>query len=208
MSATSATLWLQLYLQHRLKYSVRSDTGRPGHRDLTATKQSGAFYFQLNSTCRLGCAQQHDRSMITASSSSSAGITSRVICYSATHSEVRDFYPLGWSGHDRHATTTDQQQLRHGYACSCQQSTLKGHPTETPPLCCTRLFVAREHVIGWYSTGPRLREADLSIHQLMTNYCSQPILCICEVEVGVITLQVTVHCEACSLAAIAWHYQY
>jgi hypothetical protein len=43
---------------------------------------------------------------------------------------------------------------------------------------------AREHVVGWYSTGPRLREADLSIHQLMTNYCANPVLVICEVEVG------------------------
>jgi hypothetical protein len=46
------------------------------------------------------------------------------------------------------------------------------------------LHAAREHVIGWYSTGPRLREADLSIHQLMTNYCSNPVLVICEVEVS------------------------
>ncbi|WIA38270.1 hypothetical protein OEZ86_001610 [Tetradesmus obliquus] len=41
---------------------------------------------------------------------------------------------------------------------------------------------AREHVIGWYSTGPRLREADLSMHALMANYCSNPVLVICEVE--------------------------
>jgi proteasome lid subunit RPN8/RPN11 len=45
------------------------------------------------------------------------------------------------------------------------------------------LSAAREHVVGWYSTGPRLREADLSMHQLMTNYCSNPVLVICEVEV-------------------------
>lgn len=37
--------------------------------------------------------------------------------------------------------------------------------------------------MGWYSTGPRLREADLAIQQLMTNYCSSPVLVICEVEV-------------------------
>lgn len=41
---------------------------------------------------------------------------------------------------------------------------------------------AREKLIGWYHTGPRLREADLDITQLMSNYCAQPILVICEVE--------------------------
>lgn len=43
---------------------------------------------------------------------------------------------------------------------------------------------AREHVVGWYSTGPRLREADLAIQQLMSNYVTTPVLVICEVEVG------------------------
>lgn len=52
---------------------------------------------------------------------------------------------------------------------------------------------AREHVIGWYSTGPRLREADLSIQQLMTNYCSNPVLVICEVEVSSSTLGTSPH---------------
>jgi JAB1/Mov34/MPN/PAD-1 ubiquitin protease len=42
---------------------------------------------------------------------------------------------------------------------------------------------ARERVLGWYHTGPRLREADLDIHNLMTRYCETPILVICEVEV-------------------------
>ncbi|CAL8469453.1 g8994 [Coccomyxa elongata] len=41
---------------------------------------------------------------------------------------------------------------------------------------------ARERVVGWYSTGPRLREADLDITELMTNYCDTPLLVICEVQ--------------------------
>lgn len=58
----------------------------------------------------------------------------------------------------------------------------------TPLLCmlCCMLYMcpaAREHVVGWYSTGPRLREADLSIQQLLTNYCATPLLVICEIEV-------------------------
>ncbi|KDD73949.1 maintenance of mitochondrial structure and function protein [Helicosporidium sp. ATCC 50920] len=44
------------------------------------------------------------------------------------------------------------------------------------------LFAARERVIGWYHTGPRLRESDLDIHGLLGNYCSNPLLLICEVQ--------------------------
>lgn len=42
---------------------------------------------------------------------------------------------------------------------------------------------ARERVVGWYSTGPRLREADLDITSLMSDYCETPLLVICEVQV-------------------------
>lgn len=49
------------------------------------------------------------------------------------------------------------------------------------------LDAAREKVVGWYSTGPRLREADLDITELMTNYCDTPLLVICEVQVSIIS---------------------
>lgn len=52
-----------------------------------------------------------------------------------------------------------------------------------PTHVAVAVAAAREHVVGWYSTGPRLREADLAIHQLMSNYVSTPVLVICEVEV-------------------------
>lgn len=41
---------------------------------------------------------------------------------------------------------------------------------------------AREKIVGWYSTGPRLREADLSISDLLTIFTDTPLLVICEVE--------------------------
>merc|ERR1711977_229096 len=41
-----------------------------------------------------------------------------------------------------------------------------------------RKINAREVVVGWYSTGPSLRVADLEINQLMTKYCKQPLLVI------------------------------
>ena len=37
--------------------------------------------------------------------------------------------------------------------------------------------------MGWYHTGPGIREADLDISALMENYCASPLLVICEVEV-------------------------
>ena len=45
------------------------------------------------------------------------------------------------------------------------------------------LLAARETIVGWYSTGPKLRASDLDINSLMSNYCSDPVLVICEVQV-------------------------
>lgn len=42
---------------------------------------------------------------------------------------------------------------------------------------------AREKIVGWYSTGPKLRESDLDINELMRGFCESPVLVICEVQV-------------------------
>lgn len=41
---------------------------------------------------------------------------------------------------------------------------------------------AKEKVIGWYSTGPKLRSSDLEINELMRRYTAEPILCIIDVN--------------------------
>ncbi|KAF8394935.1 hypothetical protein HHK36_018874 [Tetracentron sinense] len=41
---------------------------------------------------------------------------------------------------------------------------------------------AKEHVVGWYSTGPKLRENDLDIHGLFHDYVPNPILVIIDVQ--------------------------
>lgn len=41
---------------------------------------------------------------------------------------------------------------------------------------------AREEIVGWYSTGPKLKEADIDINDLIGTYCEKPVLVICEVE--------------------------
>jgi hypothetical protein len=45
------------------------------------------------------------------------------------------------------------------------------------------LHAARENIVGWYSTGPKIRGADLDINDLMSHYCDDPVLVICEVQV-------------------------
>ncbi|MBA0873193.1 hypothetical protein Goshw_028919, partial [Gossypium schwendimanii] len=40
---------------------------------------------------------------------------------------------------------------------------------------------AKDHV-GWYSTGPKLRENDLDIHRLFHNYVPNPVLVIIDVQ--------------------------
>lgn len=41
---------------------------------------------------------------------------------------------------------------------------------------------AKEVVVGWYSTGPKIRESDLHIQELMHSYCSNPVLVIIDVQ--------------------------
>ena len=36
--------------------------------------------------------------------------------------------------------------------------------------------------MGWYSTGPKLKEADLDIHALFGGYCAAPLLVIVDVQ--------------------------
>ena len=48
---------------------------------------------------------------------------------------------------------------------------------------CNLHAAAREKIVGWYHTGPRIREADLDVSALLGSYCENPLLVICEVEV-------------------------
>lgn len=41
---------------------------------------------------------------------------------------------------------------------------------------------AKEHVIGWYSTGPKIKESDMNINSLIGNYCTNPVLVIIDVQ--------------------------
>jgi 26S proteasome regulatory subunit N8 len=41
---------------------------------------------------------------------------------------------------------------------------------------------ARERIVGWYSTGPKIKPNDLDIHQIFRRYCTHPVYCIIEVE--------------------------
>jgi 26S proteasome regulatory subunit N8 len=41
---------------------------------------------------------------------------------------------------------------------------------------------AKEKVLGWYSTGPKIRAADLEINELIRRYTNEPVLCIIDVN--------------------------
>ena len=41
-----------------------------------------------------------------------------------------------------------------------------------------RLSVARERVVGWYHTGPKLHRNDIAIQELVSRYCTNPVLVI------------------------------
>lgn len=41
---------------------------------------------------------------------------------------------------------------------------------------------ASEKVIGWYSTGPKIRPADIKINNVVGRYTSQPVFCIIDVN--------------------------
>jgi len=41
---------------------------------------------------------------------------------------------------------------------------------------------ARENVIGWYSTGPKIRPADIDIHEVFKRYTPNPVLVIIDVQ--------------------------
>lgn len=64
-------------------------------------------------------------------------------------------------------------------------------------LCCAD--AAREKVVGWYHTGPRLRQSDLDITDLMASYCETPLLVICEVQVNAVLGHIDVVMFVCLL---------
>ena len=37
------------------------------------------------------------------------------------------------------------------------------------------VFLARERVVGWYHTGPKLCRNDMKIHELIGQHCANPV---------------------------------
>merc|ERR1719174_3054945 len=40
----------------------------------------------------------------------------------------------------------------------------------------------KERIVGWYSTGPKIKPSDLSIHELYRRYCPEPVLVVMDVQ--------------------------
>lgn len=57
-----------------------------------------------------------------------------------------------------------------------------------------RKVSARERIIGWYSTGPKIRKSDIDIHQLfMERYLRHPVYVIIDVKMNTTTTTTTTH---------------
>lgn len=41
---------------------------------------------------------------------------------------------------------------------------------------------AKEKVVGWYSTGPKIRKSDIDIHEVFRNYVPHPVYVIIDVN--------------------------
>lgn len=44
------------------------------------------------------------------------------------------------------------------------------------------MTAAREKLIGWYHTGPKLRASDLEINQVIKRYTNKPVMVIVDVR--------------------------
>ena len=55
---------------------------------------------------------------------------------------------------------------------------------------------AKEKIVGWYSTGPKIRAADLDIHALFAEYCATPAFCIIDTRPDRVGIPVSAYlCE-------------
>eukprot|EP01024_Parvocaulis_polyphysoides_P076671 TRINITY_DN9995_c0_g1_i1.p1 TRINITY_DN9995_c0_g1~~TRINITY_DN9995_c0_g1_i1.p1 ORF type:complete len:342 (-),score=60.53 TRINITY_DN9995_c0_g1_i1:168-1163(-) len=54
---------------------------------------------------------------------------------------------------------------------------------------------AREKIVGWYHTGPRLKECDLDINELISKFVPNPVLVICEVTPKELGLPIHGYCS-------------
>jgi len=44
------------------------------------------------------------------------------------------------------------------------------------------LFPAREKIVGWYHTGPKLHQNDVAINELIRRYCPNSVLVIIDAK--------------------------
>jgi len=47
---------------------------------------------------------------------------------------------------------------------------------------CSKKINAKENVIGWYSTGPKIRPDDIDIHEVFKRYTPNPVFVIIDVQ--------------------------
>lgn len=48
-------------------------------------------------------------------------------------------------------------------------------PSLTALCLMSVIFLARERIVGWYHTGPKLHKNDIAVNELMKRYCSNSV---------------------------------
>ena len=49
-------------------------------------------------------------------------------------------------------------------------------------MTCVVCFIAKEKIVGWYHTGPKLHQNVVAINELIRQYCPNSILVIIDAE--------------------------
>merc|ERR1712071_454700 len=55
-------------------------------------------------------------------------------------------------------------------------------PNIHPFIYLSQMFTAKEKIVGWYHTGPKLHQNDVAINELIREYCPNSILVIIDAE--------------------------
>lgn len=68
------------------------------------------------------------------------------------------------------------------YMFVCQLFVVSDHLICDFKLCLNSVPLAREKIVGWYHTGPKLHQNDVKINELIRRYCTSSVLVIIDAK--------------------------
>jgi 26S proteasome regulatory subunit N8 len=98
------------------------------------------------------------------------------LCYPTVPFEEDDKDPRTWFlDHNYIESMNDMFKKVNGESRRCGRS----KRPSTDPLC---YIAAREKLIGWYHTGPKLRASDLEVNEVIKRYTPKPVMVIVDIR--------------------------